>query len=65
MMVPVASTMHRQGVQLLLYLDDLLLLAPSQEDARIAVQSLLQLCTHLNIKINNEKSHPELTQSIV
>lgn len=65
MMAPVATAMHRQGIRLLLYLDDWLLLAPSREEGRAAVQSLLLLCTRLNIKINYEKSHFEPTQVIV
>ena len=65
MMAPVAVAMHRLGVRLFLYLDDWLLLAPSHREAADAVQSLLQLCNRLGLRINYDKSHLVAQQSIV
>ena len=64
-MAPVAAAMHRQGIRLRLYLDDWLLLAPSQQEATDAVQVLLQLCTKLGIRLNHKKSQLVPTQAII
>ena len=65
MMSPVAATMHRQGVRLRLYLDDWLLLAPSQQEAAAAVRVLLRLCAELGIRINHSKSQLAPTQALI
>ena len=47
---------HTHGVRLLRYLDDWLILASSEREAKQAVQSLLSLCRTLGIVINEKKS---------
>ena len=56
MMAPVSAALHRQGIRLLRYLDDWLLLASSAQDAHLATKSLVALCSTLGIQINWEKS---------
>ena len=60
MMAPVSAALHRQGIRLLRYLDDWLLLAPSEQDAHESARRLLALCARLGIAVNWEKSflHP-------
>ena len=52
----VSAWVHSHGVRLLLYLDDWLVLASSEREAKQAVQSLLSLCLTLGIVINEKKS---------
>ena len=47
---------HSHGIRLLRYLDDWLVLASSEREAKQAVQSLLSLCHTLGIVINEKKS---------
>ena len=47
---------HSHGIRLLRYLDDWLILASSEREAKQAVQSLLSLCRTLGIVINEKKS---------
>ena len=56
MMAPVSAALHRQGIRLLRYLDDWLVLASSEKEAYRIIQSLLSLCSNLGIMINWEKS---------
>ena len=51
----VSAWAHSHGVRLLRYLDDWLILASSEQEAKQSVQSLLSLCHTLRILIN-EKS---------
>ena len=51
----VSAWAHTHGIRLLRYLDDWLVLASSEREAKQAVQSLLSLCRTLGIVIN-EKS---------
>ena len=51
----VSTWAHSHGIRLLWYLDDWLVLASSEQEARQAVRSLLSLCHTLGIVIN-EKS---------
>ena len=55
-MGPVSAASHQQGIRLLRYLDDWLLLAPSEQTAFEATSSLLRLCASLGIQVNWEKS---------
>ena len=48
---------YSHGIRLLRYLDDWLILASSEQEAKQAVQSLLSLCRTLGIVINEEKSN--------
>ena len=47
---------HSHGIRLLRYLDDWLILASSEREAKQAVQSLLSLCHTFGIVINEKKS---------
>ena len=47
---------HTHGIRLLRYLDNWLILASSEREAKQAVQSLLSLCRTLGIVINEKKS---------
>ena len=52
----VSAWAHSHGIRLLRYLDDWLILASSEREAKQAVQSLLSLCSTLGIVINDKKS---------
>ena len=52
----VSAWAHSHGIRLLCYLDDWLLLASSEREAKQSVQSLLSLCHTLGIVINEKKS---------
>ena len=52
----VSAWAHSHGIRLLRYLDDWLLLASSEREAKQAVQSLLSLCHTLGIVITEKKS---------
>ncbi|XP_045104399.1 uncharacterized protein LOC123499932 [Portunus trituberculatus] len=56
MMGPVSAASHQQGVRLLRYLDDWLLLAHSKQTALEATSYLLRLCASLGIQVNWENS---------
>ena len=56
MMGPVSVASHQQGIRLLHYFDDWLVLAPSEQTAVEATSSLLRLCASLGIQVNWEKS---------
>ena len=51
-MAPVSAEFHRRGFRLLRYLDDWLLLAASEGQARAATSCLLSLCVQLGIRVN-------------
>ena len=51
----VSAWAHSHGIRLLCYLDDWLILASSEQEAKQAVQSLLSLCLTLGIVINEKK----------
>ena len=59
----VSAWAHSHGIRLLRYLDDWLILASSEREARQAVQSLLSLCRTLGIVIN-EKSDLVPSQTV-
>ena len=50
------------GVRLHLYLDDWLIRAPSQEEAQVNTQTVVDLTQSLGWIINQEKSELKLTQ---
>ena len=52
----VSAWAHSHGIRLLQYLDDWLVLASSEPEAKQAVRSLLSLCHTLGIVINEKKS---------
>ena len=52
----VSSALHRQGIRLLRYLDDWLLLAPSLQDCLDHRQILLNTCSMLGLRVNFPKS---------
>ena len=51
----VSAWAHFHGIRLLRYLDDWLVLASSEREAKQAIQSLLSLCHTLGIVINNRR----------
>ena len=55
-MAPISAYLHKQGIRLLQYLDDWLLLASTQQEALEATRVLVQLCHQLGIRINLQKS---------
>ena len=59
----VSAWAHSHGIQLLRYLDDWLVLASSEQEARQAVWSLLSLCHTLGIVINEKKFNLVPTQT--
>ena len=52
----VSSWAHARGIRLLRYLDDWLILSPSERKTRQHVNQLLSLCRSLGIVVNTEKS---------
>ena len=55
MFATVSAWAHSHGIRLLRYLDDWLVLASSEEEARQHVRALLLLCHSLEIVINEER----------
>ena len=64
-MAPVSAILHRMGVRLRRYLDDLLLQASSREQVLLALRTVLRLCRSLGIVVNWEKSQVISTQQMV
>ena len=64
-MAPVSAILHRMGVRLRRYLDDWLLQASSREQVLLALRTVLQLCRHLGIVVNWEKSQLVPTQQMI
>ena len=60
----VSAWAHYHGIRLLRYLDDWLLLASSEREAKQAVQLLLSLCHTLGIVINEKKSDLVPSQNV-
>lgn len=59
-----SAALHKQGIRLLRYLDDWLLLASSKQEAMRSRETLLSLCHALNITINWEKSDLKPKQTV-
>ena len=55
-MAPVSVMLHSQGVRMLRYLNDWLVLASPHQEVLLARDSVLQLCSQLGIVVNLEKS---------
>ena len=64
-MAPVSAILHRMGVRLRRYLDDWLLQASSHEQVLLALRPVLQLCRHLRIVVNWDRSQVIPTQQMV
>ena len=64
-MTPVSSFLHSQGIRLLRYLDDWLVLASSHQEALEARDKVLQMCSLLGIVVNLEKSSLVPSQTTV
>ena len=60
---PVSGFLYRQGVRMLRYLDNWLIMTSSREEARRARDMVLQLCQELGIVVNLEKSNFTPSQS--
>ncbi|XP_045129076.1 uncharacterized protein LOC123514882 [Portunus trituberculatus] len=63
-MALVSAVLHRQGIRLIRYLDDWLLLASSKQEALRSRAALLHLCEAVNISINRGKLEFKPTQTI-
>ena len=60
----VSSALHRQGIRLLRYLDDWLLLAPSHQLCLEHRRILLETCAELGLRVNYPKSSLQPAQVI-
>ncbi len=58
----VAAYLRRLGVHIFMYLDDWLVLSPSEEVAREHTQLVLQTAEYLGFIVNRAKSHLTPTQ---
>ena len=63
-MAPIAMECHRMGIRLLQYLDELLLLASSHQEALDSTQALLHLCTRLGVRVIFDRSSLRPTQEV-
>ena len=64
-LAPFSKIVHLAGFRIVLYLDDWLVLARSQEEMSRAKKFVLELAQELGILINLEKSHLDPSQSVV
>ena len=64
-MAPVSAILHKDGVRMLRYLDDWLILASTELACLQSRDKLLSLCTELGIQVNLMKSSLVPTQSLV
>ena len=53
---PVVSCLRRRGIRIVIYLDDILIIAHSEEEAHRAFGEVLELITTLGFVIHDEKS---------
>ena len=60
----VSSWAHAQGIRLLRYLDDWLILSPSEKQTQQHINQLLSLCRSLGIVVNAEKSDLSPSKSV-
>ena len=56
LMAPISAILHRQGIRILRYLDDWLILAESRTTCIQARDRLLHLCEELGLQVNHRKS---------
>lgn len=61
---PVVGFLRRQGIRLVIFLDDMLVLAQSKEDLVAQMEQIAQLFSLLGFSINHEKSQLRPTQQI-
>ena len=64
LMKPVIATLRRLGIRMVLYLDDMILMANSQEKAREHFQCAANLLTSLGFILNRDKSVTSPSQQI-
>lgn len=62
---PVVAFLRQRGIRLAIYFDDILILAASREEAKLAVKTVISLLHSLGFVINTEKSVEEPSQSMV
>lgn len=63
-MKPVIAELHRRGVRAFIYLDDMLIVGSSFEEARDSLRSAVELLSELGLPINRDKSVLIPTQRI-
>ena len=61
---PVVSLLRRQGIRLVIFLDDMPVFAQSKEDPMSQMEQIAQLLNLLGFSINHEKSQLNPTQQI-
>jgi len=61
---PVVGHLRRQGIRLVIFLDDMLVLAQSKEDLETQMDQIIQLFSLLGFSINHDKSQLNPTQQI-
>ena len=59
-----AAHLRKNGIRMVIYLDDILLMGASKEKTTLAVNAAISLLTGLGFVINEKKSEPIPTQSI-
>lgn len=61
---PVLARLRHQGARVIMYLDDMLVMAQSREDLEKQVIQIVSLLEMLGFVVNREKSHLQPTQTI-
>ena len=59
-----AAHLRKNGIRMVIYLDDILLMGASKEEATVAVNAAFSLLTSLGFVINEKKSEPVPAQSV-
>jgi Reverse transcriptase (RNA-dependent DNA polymerase) len=59
-----AAHLRKNGIRIVIYLDDMLILGASQDGASLAVNAVISLLTGLGFVINEKKSEPVPAQSV-
>jgi hypothetical protein len=65
MATPIVAWLREQGHNIVWYVDDVLVLAASEEEARVSVTKVLQLLERLGVWVNLKKSAPTPSQTVL